>query len=342
MTEYMKTARMVGIRKPLEIIEVPIPEPQADEVLVKIEVCGLCHSDLHFWLGDHPLPQLPTTLGHEGIGTVVKIGPGVTNLQIGTRVGIGYVYGTCGNCRECLTGHETHCADVACTGVDANGCFAEYVVLRSDWATVIPDELEPLKAAPLLCAGVAAYSATRKAALRPGELVVIFGAGGLGSYAIQFAKLSGANVVAVDLSEAKLHHALSIGADYAIEANENTAREIHQLGGADACFNFAPSATSWRQMIESARARCRLVLISLPTESLTFGASEVIESGLRIIGSADGTRQELREVMNLASHGQVDSVVESISFDKINDAFDCLANGEVQGRLVIDMNALSN
>lgn len=337
MTDYMKSARMVGVKTPLELVDVPIPEPGPGEVLVKIEVCGLCHSDLHFWLGEHPLPELPTTLGHEGIGKVVKTGAGVDNLTTGMRVGIGYVYDTCGTCRECLTGHETHCASVACTGVDAQGCFAEYTVLRANWVTVIPDVLDPVDAAPLLCAGVAAYSATRKAALQPGELAVVFGSGGLGSYAIQFAKLSGATVVAVDLADEKLEHALSLGADYAIKADDNSIDQIRGLGGADASFNFAPSTVSWRQMIDSAAARCRLVLISLPHEDLKFNAAEVIESGLQIFGSADGTRQELRQLMKLASGGKIKSVVESVPFMQINDAFERLEAGSVQGRLVINM-----
>ncbi len=338
MTEYMKSAQMVGVKAPLEIVEIPIPQPGAGEVLVKIEVCGLCHSDLHFWLGEHPLPDLPATLGHEGIGTIVKTGPGVSHLQAGMRVGVGYVYGTCGTCRECLTGHETHCANVRCTGVDAQGCFAEYAVLQANWATVIPDSLDAVAAAPLLCAGVAAFSATRKASLQPGEVAVIFGSGGLGSYALQFAKLSGATVVAVDLSQQKLEHALSLGADYAFKADDNAVEKIRALGGADASFNFAPSIASWRQMIDGAAARCRLVLISLPHQDLTFNAAEVIENGLRIFGSADGTRQELRQLMTLASNDKVKSVVEPVSFDQINDAFDRLAAGDVQGRLVINMN----
>ncbi len=338
MTEYMKTARMVAPQAPLEIVDVPVPEPGPGEILVKIEACGLCHSDLHFWLGEHPLTNLPATLGHEGIGTIVKLGEGVANLKSGMRVGVGYVYGTCGTCRECLTGHETHCANVACTGVDVAGCFAEFAVLRADWATVIPAGLDIVRAAPLMCAGVAAYSAIRKAVIEPGELVVIFGVGGLGSYAIQFAKLAGGRVVAVDLAENKLEHARSLGADFAIPADDNASDRIVQLGGADASFNFAPSPDSWRQMITSARARSRLVLVSLPHRDLSFNAAEVIENGLRILGSADGTRQELRQLMTLASSGLVKSVVESVPFVRINDAFERLAAGQIQGRVVISMN----
>lgn len=338
MTETMNAALMVGTKEPLEIRKVPIPEPGTGQVLVKIDVCGLCHSDLHFWLGEHELPrELPAILGHEGVGRVVKLGPGVSRLKEGDLVGVGYVYGTCGNCRQCLTGHETHCAGVECTGVNAEGCFAEYAVLREDWATAIPESLDAAEAAPLLCAGVAAYSAVRKAALEPGELAVVFGAGGLGSYAIQLAKSFGARVAAVDVSDEKLNHAKGLGADYAIRADKNACAEIKNLGGADASLNFAPVAASWRQMVEGAGPRGRLVLVSLPNQKLTFDAAEVIESGLQIRGSADGTRQELRQLMDLAALGRVRSVVERVPFADINSAFQRLAAGQVQGRLVLDM-----
>lgn len=340
MAKKMKAAHFVAPGAPLDIREVAVPEPGPGEVLVKLEVCGLCHSDLHFWKGDHALPRdLPVVLGHEGIGSVVSSGPGVSRLRRGDRVGIGYVYGTCGQCRECLSGYETHCGEVQSTGVHVEGCFAEFAVLREDWATPIPASLEPAQAAPLLCAGVAAYSAVRKAHLEPGELVAVFGAGGLGSYAIQVAKACGARVAAIDVSEDKLEHALRLGADHAFRADDHPAAEIQELGGADACFNFAPVAASWRQMVAAARPRARLVLISLPTDALSFEAGEVIEAGLKIMGSADGTRQELRQLMALAEAGRVSSAVETLPLAEINDAFERLAGGRVQGRLVIDLQA---
>jgi len=329
---------MVAPGQPIEIQEVPVPEPGPGELLVKIDVCGLCHTDLHFWKGDHELPRdLPVILGHEGIGTVVSLGNGVTCVNRGDRVGAGFVHGTCGLCRECLTGHETHCSEVQATSVDVNGCFSEYTILKADWATPIPDRLDVAEAAPLLCAGVAAYSAVRKATLEPGELAVVFGAGGLGSYAIQMAKNFGAKVMAVDVSEDKLSYALEIGADWAVRANDDPVAKIQSLGGADACFNFAPVSESWRQMLDAARARARLVLISLPNEPLSFEAGEVIERGIQIFGSADGTRQELRQLMDLARSEQVKSVIETVPFAEINSAFQRLAEGKVQGRLVVDL-----
>lgn len=341
MPMKMKAAQLMATDQPLEIVELDRPEPRAGEVLVKIEACGLCHTDLHYWRGDYPLPRdLPVVLGHEGIGIVEKTGPGVTQVEIGARVGVGFVYGACGGCRECLTGHETHCGSVQSTGVHVDGCFAEYVVMREDWATPIPGDIDPMEAAPLLCAGVAAYSAVRKARLEPGELAVVFGAGGLGSYAIQIAKDCGARVAAVDLSPEKLSYAKDLGADFAFAADQDPVAAIRGLGSADACFNFAPVAASWRQMVECAGARARLVLVSLPTEALCFEAGEVIENGLRIMGSADGTRQELRQLMALARSESVSSVVEAVPFARINDAFQRLASGDVRGRLVIDMRAL--
>jgi propanol-preferring alcohol dehydrogenase len=334
----MTAAFMTAPGKPLEFADTAVPQPGPGELLVRIEVCGLCHTDLHYWKGDHPLPRdLPIVLGHEGVGRVVKTGAGVSRIETGAKVGVGFVHGTCGHCRECMSGHETHCGEVASTGVHVDGCFADYAVIREDWATHIPDELDSANAAPLLCAGVAAYSAVRKAKLEPGELVAIFGTGGLGSYAIQLAKLSGARVAAVDVSEEKLAHAQMLGADYGISALGDPGAEIQALGGADACFNFAPVASSWRQILAASRTRARIVLISLPTEPLSFEAGEIIESGLRVMGSADGTRLELRQLMELARNGKIESVVEPVPFKNINSAIERLAGGKVQGRLVIDM-----
>ena len=339
MTETMNAALMVGTKEPLEIRQVPIPEPEAGKVLVKIDVCGLCHTDLHFWLGEHELPRgLPAILGHEGVGRVVKLGPGVSRLKVGDRVGVGYVHGTCGNCRQCLTGHETHCASVECTGVNAEGCFADYAVLarrlgygdpRQHWThrkqrRCFAPALRPIA----LCARppwsqVSWLSSSVRGAWDP----MLF----------SWRKTLARGLPSVDVSDEKLSHAIEVGADYAIRADKDACAEINNLGGADASFNFAPVAASWRQMIEGAGPRSRLVLVSLPNQALTFDASEVIERGLQVKGSADGTRQELRQLMDLAALGRVRSVVERVPFADINNAFQRLAAGQVQGRLVIDM-----
>jgi propanol-preferring alcohol dehydrogenase len=338
MPNTMKAAVLTAYGQPLAIRSVPIPEPAAGEVLVKLEACGVCHTDVHFWRGEHELPKPPPqVLGHEGIGRIVKLGPGAGRFALGERVGIGFVYDTCGYCRECLSAHETNCRDVTCTGVHVSGCFAEYVCLRERWATSIPDGLDSIAAAPLLCGGVAAYSAVRKAALEPGELAVVFGLGGLGLYGVQAAKLTGARVAAVDIDDSKLAAAGKLGADHLLRADRGPEDEIQRLGGADACLNFAPVAATWQQMLKACGPRGRIVLVALPTQELSFHASAVIERGLTVRGSADGNRQELRQLMKLAAAGHIRSQVTAVRFDQVNDALQRLQDGKVTGRLVLDL-----
>ncbi len=332
----MKAALLSAYGRPLEISNVPVPQPGSGEVLVKLEACGVCHTDVHFWKGEHELPApLPQVMGHEGVGRIVKPGAGESLFSVGDRVGVGYVFDTCGRCRECLTGYETNCRDVICTGVHVGGCFAEYVILNERWVTRIPESLQAVDAAPLLCAGVAAYSAVRKAVLEPGELAIVFGAGGLGAYAIQYAKLNGAVVAAVDIDENKLAVATEIGADHVFRADQNPVDRIRSLGGANACLNFAPVAATWQQMLLSCAPRGRIVLVGLAPQALSFEAAQIIEAGLTVTGSADGTRQELRQLMNLASRRQVKSTVETMPFADINTALQRLDSGNLKSRLVL-------
>jgi len=336
-TATMKAAVLTGYGEPLEISDVPIPKPGPGELLVKLEACGVCHTDVHFWKGEHHLPgPLPQIMGHEGIGRVVEVGSAGSGWAAGDRAGVGYVFDTCGSCRECLTGYETSCRAVTCTGVNVNGCFAEYAIFQEHWATRIPDALQSSETAPLLCAGVAAYSAIRKANLEPGELAVIFGAGGLGAYAVQYAKLNGARVAVVDVDETKLDLASRIGADYTFHAKTDPVERILEIGGADACLNFAPVASTWQQMLACCAPKGRIVLVALPTEPLNFEAPQIIESGLIVMGSADGTRQELRQLMKLADAGQVKSVVETVPFSEINTALQRLDSGALKSRLVLE------
>ncbi len=338
MTQMMTAAVLKAYGKPLIFEKIPVPEPGPGEILVRLDACGICHTDVHYWRGEHELPvPLPRVLGHEGIGRVVKKGPETTRLTQGDRVGIGFVYDTCGFCRECLSSHETNCRDVTCTGVQVSGCFAEYVVLRERWATPIPEALDSIDAAPLLCGGVAAYSAVRKATLEPGERAVVFGLGGLGLYGVQAAKLTGARVIAVDVDDRKLEAARKLGADVVLRGDQRPEDAIQAMGGADACLNFAPVESTWQQMLKACGPRGRIVLIALPTAKLGFHASAVIERGLTIRGSADGNRQELRQVMKLASEGHIRSQVTAVPFAEINTALQQLQDGKVTGRLVLDL-----
>ena len=334
MTDTMLAAYYTEDQAPLELNQTAIPLPDAGEVLLKLDSCGVCHTDVHFWKGEDELPrEKPAILGHEGVGKVVSRGDGV-HLEEGTRVGVGFVYSTCGHCRECRRGLETYCRNSQATGVHVEGCFAQYVVAPADWVTVIPKDLSSAEACPLLCAGVTAYSAVRKAGIEPGSIVVVFGLGGLGQYAIQFARLFGAKVIGIDFDPGKLETARHLGA-HAAYAPEDGTEAIQALGGADAFLNFAPSPQAFRSMFDLAAPTARFVQVALPNTPFSFKSAEIIDLGITIIGSADGTRLEREQVMRLAKEGLVRSHVKTLPFDEINDAFRALDAGQAEGRLVV-------
>lgn len=333
----MKAAILTATGEPLEIAEVARPEPGPGEVLVRLQSCGVCHSDVHYWKGEDAIPEgrERVILGHEGIGTVAASGDG-TSLPEGSRVGVGFVYSACGRCRECRTGGETYCQNSRATGVHVDGCFAEYIVAPESWVTRIPESLDSAEAAPLLCAGVTAFSAVSKANLSPGRVAAVFGLGGVGLYAVQFAVLTGAKVVALDFDEAKLELALRAGAVAALKPGDESTQQILALGGADACLSFAPSPRVLTSEIEAAAPRATIVQVALPPDAFSFHAADIVDKGLTIIGSADGTRLERDTVMSLAEDGRVTSNVTPIPFEEINDAVVKLDEGTAVGRYVVN------
>lgn len=333
----MKAAFLRDYYKPLELTDVPVPQPADDEVLVRIEASGLCFTDVHIWKGEHAPPALPLIMGHEGVGRVVALGPNAKRLKVGDRVGIGYVYGACGHCRDCLTGGENYCPDFEATGYSTQGCFAEYVCLRDQWANKIPDGIDPVEAAPLMCAGAAAYASIKKTAVQTGDTVAIFGMGGLGQYAVQIAKLMGLRVIAVDISAEKLATAKDLGADETVTAGDRAGEDIIALGGAHGCVNFAPVAATWPMMLDACNPRARIVLTAVPAEEMSFYTYQVVERGLTVVGSSASNRQEMNEVLALAASGRVKGVINTVPFEEINAALTALNDGLVEGRTVLTM-----
>jgi len=333
----MKAALLKEYGKLLEIAEVPRPVPNADEVLVKIEASGVCFTDVHIMKGEHASPNpLPLIMGHEGVGRVVELGSDGGRLKVGDRVGIGYVFGACGHCRECLTGGENYCPDFDATGFSVSGCFAEYVVMRQEWANRIPEGISPIEAAPLMCAGAAAYASHKKTGVQAGDTLAIFGLGGLGQYAIQIAKLCGVRVIAVDISEEKLATAKALGADEIVVADENAGAAIQALGGAHSCVNFAPVGATWPLMLAACAPRATIVLTAVPADQLAFYTYEVVERGIKVIGSSASNRQEMNELLALAAKGNVKGVINTMPFEQINEALSSLIEGRTDGRTVLD------
>src|ERR1700722_10601701 len=243
----MKAAVVTSFDQPLEIQEVPTPNPGHGEVLVKLETSGLCHTDIHAAHGDWPVkPQPPFIPGHEGVGIVDRLGKGVKGLSEGDRVAVPWLGWACGACELCASGWETLCPNARYTGYSVNGGFAEYVVAEAAFVGRVPDAIDPLDASPLTCAGVTTYKAVKVAGARSSDLVAIFGIGGLGHLALQYARIAGATVVAVDVLDDKLELAKELGARYTINARkEDPAEVLKTLGGADSAVVVAVSPQAY-------------------------------------------------------------------------------------------------
>ena len=208
--------------------------------------------------------------------------------------------------------------------------------MRQEWANRIPEGISPIEAAPLMCAGAAAYASHKKTGVQAGDTLAIFGLGGLGQYAIQIAKLCGVRVIAVDISEEKLATAKALGADEIVVADENAGAAIQALGGAHGCVNFAPVGATWPLMLAACAPRATIVLTAVPADQLAFYTYEVVERGIKVIGSSASNRQEMNELLALAAKGNVKGVINTMPFEQINEALSSLIEGRTDGRTVLD------
>lgn len=333
----MRAAVVSRYRQPLTLENRPIPSPGPGQVLVRLEACGLCHTDIHAIDGDWPVqPGLPFVPGHEGVGIVERLGDGVTSRKVGQRVALPWLGYACGECRYCIDGRENLCERQHNTGYSVDGGYAEYTLADARFASPVPDGVSPFEAAPLTCAGVTTYAAVKNAHVVPGERVAVFGIGGLGHLAVQYARLVGAQVVAVDITEEKLDLAVELGADHAVNATEvDPAEAIQHLGGADVAIVLAVAPSVFDQAFRSLNRGGRLVLVSLPADgTLTIPVFDTVLKGISVIGSIVGTRQDLAEVFALHAAGRTRVVAASRDLSDVNEAVAEVLAGDVPARLV--------
>jgi propanol-preferring alcohol dehydrogenase len=339
----MHAAVVVGFGKPLAFRELAIPTPGPGEILVKTEACGVCHTDLHAARGDWPVkPVPPFTPGHEGIGLVVALGAGVTSVKEGERVGVPWLYSACGHCEYCLTAWETVCAKAEFGGYTKNGGFAEYIVADPDYVAHIPKGLGAQQAAPLICAGITTYKGIKQTEARPGEWIVISGAGGLGHLAIQYAKAMGLQVCAVDIDDGKLAHATKLGADMVVNALHGDPAEAVKAGtggGAHGVLVTAVSLPAFTQAIAMTRKKGTCVLVGLPPGDVPLPLFDVVANCITVRGSFVGNREDMAETLAFAAQGKVHADLELQPLTAINDVFDRLEHGKVPSRVVIDFAA---
>jgi propanol-preferring alcohol dehydrogenase len=327
----MKAAVVHSFTAPLVIDEVPIPEPGPEQVQVRIEASGLCHTDIHAARGEWPVkPEPPFIPGHEGVGVVTAVGPGNAHgVRVGDRVAIPWLGYACGDCRYCNTGRETLCPDQLNTGYSINGGFAEYAVGYARHVVKVPDGIDPLDAAPLTCAGVTTYKAVKVSGARSSDLVAVFGAGGLGHLAIQYARITGASVVAVDLNAARLETARDLGAEHVIHAGEeDVVAALQALGGADVAVSTAVHPVAFEQAIGGLARGGKLVCVGLPAENgMTVPIFETVLGGLSVIGSIVGTHHDLEEVFDLHRRGLTMVERAETRLEDVNEAIEQVLDG---------------
>eukprot|EP01133_Synstelium_polycarpum_P021687 gene21688-26058_t len=314
----MKAAVVEQLGQPLVLREVPVPVPGPGQILVRTEACGVCHTDLHAARGDWPVkPTPPFIPGHEGIGVVVELGAGVTEVQLGERVGVPWLYSACGHCEHCLAAWETVCAEAQFGGYTKNG----------------------VQAAPIICAGVTSYKGIKETGARPGEWLAVSGIGGLGHLAIEYALAMGLRVAAVDIDEGKLEHARALGAEVTINARQGdpvAALREATGGGAHGVLITAPSLDAFQQGVAMTRKRGTCVLVGLPPGDFPTPLFDVVANCVTIRGSFVGTRQDMAEALAFAANGKVTADVELQPLSAINDVFHRLEHGKVAARVVLD------
>ena len=336
----MKAAVLHEFKQPLEIEQVPTPEPGAGQVLIKVEAAGVCHSDLHLAQGDwtqlSAILKRPLILGHEVVGRVVKRGPGVEDLKEGDRAGVAWLHWSCDECDICREGNENLCPAQVITGATVNGGYAEYILARASHAIKVPTTLKSEEAAPLFCAGVTTYRAVKRAGVKPGDRVAIFGIGGLGHLALQIAQTFGATIIAVDVAEEKLEFARSLGAEETLNARTvDVVKEMRRMGRVQAAIVTSAAKSAYDSAFASVRQGGALIVVGLPAEPLCFQAIMMAATEIRIIASSVGTREDLREVLDLAAAGKVRCHVESRPLEQINQVLDEMRNGKLSGRVVV-------
>ena len=336
----MKAAILHEFKQPLIIQEIDRAEPGPEDVLIRVEACGVCHSDLHVADGDWRqfagIIKRPLIPGHEIAGRVVERGAAVNSLVVGDAVGVPWLHWTCGDCDLCRSGYENLCVAQKITGVTVDGGYAEFVKAPASHTEKIPHGLALIEAAPLFCAGLTVYRALRQAQVSPQHRLAVLGIGGLGHLAVQIGVALGAEVIALDVSEEKLALARSLGASSALNAaTPGAAKAVRSHGGVHVAIVTSASRAAYDLAFSCLRPTGTLLAVGLPAENVCFPPIMMAAKEAVIRASSVGTRQELHDVLAMAAAGKVRCQVTSRPLEDVNEVLEELRQGRVTGRIVL-------
>jgi alcohol dehydrogenase len=326
----MRAAVATAVGGPWEVREVPTPEAGAGQVLVKMRASGVCYTDVHETQGHLP-GAFPRILGHEPVGEVVAVGPGVTSRKVGDRVGVGWVQATCGRCEWCLRDKKSFCANQQVTGIQLQGGHAEFMPMFADATTLIPDALSFEQAAPIFCAGNTVWSGLRWAKPQPHERVAVLGIGGLGHLAVQYAKAAGFETIAISHSPDKDKFIRELGADEIVRDGKGLAA----AGGADIILSTSNSTKAMNDSVQGLRPDGRLVAMGADADPIAVSLMDLISRRIQVIGSSQNGPEYLYEALDYAAKGKVKVIAEVYKLDEARKAYDRVAEGKVRFRAIL-------
>ncbi|SMY02461.1 MULTISPECIES: alcohol dehydrogenase AdhP [unclassified Brevibacterium] len=335
----MQAAVVEGFGQDLVVGDNEIPEPGPGQALVKLIASGVCHTDLHAAHGDWPVkPKVPLIPGHEGVGTVEKVGPDVTDVKVGQMIGNAWLWSACGTCEHCRQGWETLCEQQVNGGYGIDGSFGEYMLVDTKFAAIIPEGSDPYEIAPVLCAGVTVYKGLKRTEVKPGQWVVISGIGGLGHIAVQYAVAMGMRVIAVDVADDKLALAKKHGAEITVNAFAEEPADIIQekVGGSHGVLVTAVHPKAFGQAISMTRRGGTIVFNGLPPGEFPAPIFDIVLKGLTIRGSIVGTRQDMVEALEFYAAGKIHPTYSKRPLEDINAILDEMIHGKIDGRVVIE------
>jgi D-arabinose 1-dehydrogenase-like Zn-dependent alcohol dehydrogenase len=338
MNTKMKVAQISKPGGDFELVERDIPEPGPRQVRVKVEACGVCHSDIFVKEGLWPGLQYPRVPGHEIAGQLDALGEGVTTWKIGDRVGVGWHGGHDFVCNECRRGDFSMCVNRKVTGIDYDGGYAEYVVVPAETLATIPDQLPAEEAGPFMCAGVTVFNALRNSGARPGDVVAVQGIGGLGHLGVQYARKMGFETVALGRGKDMESLAKKLGAHHYIDSSAvDVGAELQKLGGARVILGTAPSAQAISDVVGGLGINGNLLIPAAPNDPLSVSMFPLIMGRRQVSGWYSGTARDSQDTLEFSALSDVHPMIEKFPFSRVADAYECMHNGKVRFRAVLMM-----
>ena len=338
MNKKMKAAQISKPGGDFELVERDIPEPGAGQVRVKVEACGICHSDVLVKEGLWPGIKYPRVPGHEIAGRVDALGNGVSNWKKGQRVGVGWHGGHDFVCNECRRGDFAMCVNRKVTGIDFDGGYAEYMIAPAETLALIPDELPSNEAGPFMCAGVTVFNALRNSGARAGDVVAVQGIGGLGHLGVQYARQMGFETVALGRGKDKEPLAKKLGAQHYIDSDVvDPVAELQKLGGARVILATAPSAKAISSVVEGLSPNGNLLVPAAPAEPLSISVMPLIAGRRSISGCYSGTARDSQDTLEFSAFSGVHPMIEKFPLSRAAEAYERMHSGKVRFRVVLTM-----